>query len=168
MATFPAASRISLDLFSPKCYCYFTIVNSSGNFDQVRNFSHIFCKFQLITLPSTHIRSPNLACSVFKRHSSNIWPTAHRMLSRLFPVELENSVSTPLLLQYLKDFWTFSLSNVSNCHFIHRRRDCALLICAFQFNSIQFFIICVPSQQLQSQLQTEHSVDTSDYICKNT
>jgi hypothetical protein len=27
-------------------------------------------------------------------------------------------------------------------------------------NSIQFFIICVPSQQLQGQLQTQHSVDT--------
>jgi hypothetical protein len=33
-------------------------------------------------------------------------------------------------------------------------------------NSIQFFIICVLSQQLQSQLQTEHSVDTSDHNCK--
>jgi hypothetical protein len=33
-----------------------------------------------------------------------------------------------------------------------------------QFNSIQFSIIYVPSQQLQSQLQTQHSVDTSNYI----
>jgi hypothetical protein len=33
-------------------------------------------------------------------------------------------------------------------------------------NSIQFFIIYVPSQQLQGQLQTEHSVriDKSNYI----
>jgi hypothetical protein len=31
-------------------------------------------------------------------------------------------------------------------------------------NSIQFFIIYVPSQQLQDQLQTEHSVDTGNYI----
>jgi hypothetical protein len=31
-------------------------------------------------------------------------------------------------------------------------------------NSIQFFIIYVPSQQLQGQLQTQHSVDTSNYI----
>jgi hypothetical protein len=31
-------------------------------------------------------------------------------------------------------------------------------------NSIQFFIIYVPSQQPQGQLQTEHSVDKSDYI----
>jgi hypothetical protein len=31
-------------------------------------------------------------------------------------------------------------------------------------NSIQFFIIYVPSQQLQGQLQTEHRVDTSNYI----
>jgi hypothetical protein len=31
-------------------------------------------------------------------------------------------------------------------------------------NSIHFFIIYVPSQQLQGQLQTEHSVDTSNYI----
>jgi hypothetical protein len=29
---------------------------------------------------------------------------------------------------------------------------------------IQFFIIYVPSQQLQSQLQTQHSVDTGNYI----
>jgi hypothetical protein len=28
-------------------------------------------------------------------------------------------------------------------------------------NSIQFFIIYVPSQQLQGQLQTQHSADTS-------
>jgi hypothetical protein len=31
-------------------------------------------------------------------------------------------------------------------------------------NSIKFFIIYVPSQQLQGQLQTQHSVDTSNYI----
>jgi hypothetical protein len=31
-------------------------------------------------------------------------------------------------------------------------------------NSIQFFIIYVPSQQLQGQLQTQQSVDTSNYI----
>jgi hypothetical protein len=31
---------------------------------------------------------------------------------------------------------------------------------SIQFNSIQFFIIYVPSQQLQGQLQTQHSVDT--------
>jgi hypothetical protein len=31
-------------------------------------------------------------------------------------------------------------------------------------NSIQFFIIYVPSQQLQGQLQTQHSVDTVNYI----
>jgi hypothetical protein len=31
-------------------------------------------------------------------------------------------------------------------------------------NSIQFFIIYVPSQQLQGQLQTQHSVDISNYI----
>jgi hypothetical protein len=32
-------------------------------------------------------------------------------------------------------------------------------------NSIQFFIIIyVPSQQLQGQLQTQHSVDKSSYI----
>jgi hypothetical protein len=33
-----------------------------------------------------------------------------------------------------------------------------------QFDSIQFFIIYVPSQQPQGQLQTEHRVDTSNYI----
>jgi hypothetical protein len=31
-------------------------------------------------------------------------------------------------------------------------------------NSVQFFIIYVPSQQLQGQLQTQHSVDTSNYL----
>jgi hypothetical protein len=31
-------------------------------------------------------------------------------------------------------------------------------------NLIQFFIIYVPSQQLQGKLQTQHSVDTSNYI----
>jgi hypothetical protein len=31
-------------------------------------------------------------------------------------------------------------------------------------NSIQFFIIYVPSQQPQGQLQTQHKVDTSNYI----
>jgi hypothetical protein len=30
--------------------------------------------------------------------------------------------------------------------------------------SVQFFIIYVPSQQLQGQLQTQHSVDTGNYI----
>jgi hypothetical protein len=34
-------------------------------------------------------------------------------------------------------------------------------------NLIQFIIIYVPSQQPQDQLQTEHSVDTSDYIMDN-
>jgi hypothetical protein len=29
---------------------------------------------------------------------------------------------------------------------------------------IQFFIIYVPSQQLQGQYQTQHSVDTGNYI----
>jgi hypothetical protein len=32
------------------------------------------------------------------------------------------------------------------------------------FNSVQLFIIYVPSQQPQGQLQTQHSVDTSNYI----
>jgi hypothetical protein len=31
-------------------------------------------------------------------------------------------------------------------------------------NSIQFFIIYVPSQQLGGELQAQHSVDTSNYI----
>jgi hypothetical protein len=34
----------------------------------------------------------------------------------------------------------------------------------FQFNSIQFFIIYVPSQQPQGQLQTQHSADTGNHI----
>jgi hypothetical protein len=33
-----------------------------------------------------------------------------------------------------------------------------------RFNSVQFFIIYVPSQQPQGQLQTQHSVDTGNYI----
>jgi hypothetical protein len=32
------------------------------------------------------------------------------------------------------------------------------------FNSIQFFIIYVPSQQPQVQLQTQHSADIHKYI----
>jgi hypothetical protein len=36
-----------------------------------------------------------------------------------------------------------------------------------QFNSIQFFIIYVPSQQLQGQLQTQHSVDTTIIIIES-
>jgi hypothetical protein len=31
-------------------------------------------------------------------------------------------------------------------------------------NSVQFFIIYVPSQQPQGQLQTEHSTDIHNYI----
>jgi hypothetical protein len=31
-------------------------------------------------------------------------------------------------------------------------------------DTLQFFIIYVPSQQLQSQSQTQHSVDTGNYI----
>jgi hypothetical protein len=31
-------------------------------------------------------------------------------------------------------------------------------------NSVQFFIIYVPNQQPQGQLQTQHSVDKSSYI----
>jgi hypothetical protein len=34
-------------------------------------------------------------------------------------------------------------------------------------NSVQFFIIYVPSQQPQGQSQTQHSVDTSNYIMDN-
>jgi hypothetical protein len=33
----------------------------------------------------------------------------------------------------------------------------------FIANSIQFFIIYVPTQQLQGQLQTQHSVDNGNY-----
>jgi hypothetical protein len=39
-----------------------------------------------------------------------------------------------------------------------------VIIIILNNNSIQFFIIYVPSQQLQGQLQTQHSVDTSNYI----
>jgi hypothetical protein len=40
---------------------------------------------------------------------------------------------------------------------------CYVVIITF-FSSIQSVIIYVPSQQLQGQLQTKHSVDTSNYI----
>jgi hypothetical protein len=33
-----------------------------------------------------------------------------------------------------------------------------------QFNSVQFFIIYGPSQQPQGQLQTQHSLDKSNYF----
>jgi hypothetical protein len=39
-----------------------------------------------------------------------------------------------------------------------------ILFSLIQFNSIQIFIIYVPSQQLQGQIQTQHSADTSNYI----
>jgi hypothetical protein len=39
-----------------------------------------------------------------------------------------------------------------------------IVIIIIIINSIQFFIIYVPSQQLQGQLQTQHSVDTGKYI----
>jgi hypothetical protein len=35
---------------------------------------------------------------------------------------------------------------------------------SIQFNSIQFFIIYVPSQQPQDQLQAQHSVDKNNYF----
>jgi hypothetical protein len=35
-----------------------------------------------------------------------------------------------------------------------------------QLNSIQFFIIYVPSQQLQDQLQTQHSIGTKIIIVR--
>jgi hypothetical protein len=38
------------------------------------------------------------------------------------------------------------------------------VIIIIQCNSIQFFIIYVPSPQPQGQLETRHSVDTSNYI----
>jgi hypothetical protein len=38
---------------------------------------------------------------------------------------------------------------------------------SIQFISIQYFIIYVPSQQPQGQLQTQHNVDKSNYIMDN-
>jgi hypothetical protein len=64
----------------------------------------------------------------------------------------------------------FKMSSYSYCtyeyviaYFILFSRRVAFLR-NIQFISIQFFIIYVPSQQLQGQLQTQHSVDTSIYI----
>jgi hypothetical protein len=42
--------------------------------------------------------------------------------------------------------------------------SCSTTLPNIRHNSIQFFIIYVPSQQLQGQLQTQHNVDTGDYI----
>jgi hypothetical protein len=39
-----------------------------------------------------------------------------------------------------------------------------IMLMMIQFNSIQLFIIYVPSQQLQGQLQTQHSADIHNYI----
>jgi hypothetical protein len=41
-----------------------------------------------------------------------------------------------------------------------------MMIMMMMIQSVQFFIICVPSQQLQGQLQTQHSIDTSNYIMR--
>jgi hypothetical protein len=43
-------------------------------------------------------------------------------------------------------------------------RFCVSVSCVFSIKFFQFFIIYVSSQQLQGQLQTQHSVDTSNYI----
>jgi hypothetical protein len=43
---------------------------------------------------------------------------------------------------------TNNIISIANVKYIH----------AYKFNSIQFFIMYVPSQQLQGQLQTQHSV----------
>jgi hypothetical protein len=48
-----------------------------------------------------------------------------------------------------------------------RLRETALTAIIIQFNSIQFFIIYVPRQQPQSQLQTQHSVNKSNYNMDN-
>jgi hypothetical protein len=37
-----------------------------------------------------------------------------------------------------------------------------------ELNSTQFFFIYAPNQQLQGQLQTQHSADTSNYIIHRT
>jgi hypothetical protein len=47
---------------------------------------------------------------------------------------------------------------------IHTTLYTQIITTIIQFNSIQFFIIYVPSQQPQGQLQTEHRLDTSNYI----
>jgi hypothetical protein len=41
-------------------------------------------------------------------------------------------------------------------------------IIIIQFNLIQYFIIYVPSQQLQGQLQTRYSVDTGNELQEST
>jgi hypothetical protein len=38
------------------------------------------------------------------------------------------------------------------------------IVMTFMMPVIQFFIIYMPSQQLEDQLQTEHSVNTGNYI----
>jgi hypothetical protein len=46
------------------------------------------------------------------------------------------------------------------------RSTCSTNLGTSNNNSIQFFIIYVPSQQLQGQLQTQRSVDTGNHIMK--
>jgi hypothetical protein len=42
--------------------------------------------------------------------------------------------------------------------------EIANMLQVYNNNSIQFFIIYVPSQQPQGQLQTQHSVDKNNYF----
>jgi hypothetical protein len=57
-----------------------------------------------------------------------------------------------------KDKWENGSYNIT----YERKYEWKIMM--YDNNSIQFFIIYVPSQQLQGQLQTQHSVDTSNYI----
>jgi hypothetical protein len=47
---------------------------------------------------------------------------------------------------------------------MYQQRDLKWLIIQFNSFSIQFFIIYVPSQQPQGQLQAQHSVDENNYF----
>jgi hypothetical protein len=42
------------------------------------------------------------------------------------------------------------------------------IIIIIQLNLVQFFIVYVPSQQTKGQLQTQHSLDTGNYITYKT
>jgi hypothetical protein len=81
------------------------------------------------------------------------------------------SANLGMILINRKSQWRiyFPLLNPTKLHHYHITKLCYYLVLKFystssSSNSIQFFIIYVPSQQPQGQLQTEHKVDTSNYI----
>jgi hypothetical protein len=95
--------------------------------------------------PPTHIRQeagwvPDPVWTVLIREKSCRKSNSGR------PTHDPSLWSLSQLSQLIKHGWTCDFNN------------------SVKFNSVQFFIINVQSQQLQGQLQTQHSVDTGNYI----